>query len=638
METFAIDAETFLIRPGLLAPPLVSVQAYDGKEKVLLNHLAGALWFAGKLREGACFVGANIAYDLAVLCEYNHDLIPDVFAAYEQNRIIDVQVAQMLRDIEAGCLHFPRHDGTKGYSLASLEKHYLGRDRSEVKDDPNGWRMRYSELVDVPVSEWPEAASKYALDDVVGTWEVFQAQRSADVVDLFPQVRAAWALHLACIWGIRTEKAAVDELEKKLLAERARGRKWLLRAGFYKERRATKAEVDKGEVDRWETTAKGQRPLKLAKNMEVIQATVEKHYKRRKVVAPKTDSGKKVATDRDTLEQSGSRILKALAEMGAIDKLLTTYIPVLRQGTEVPITSRANVLVESGRTSWSSPNLQQLPSGKVIGGVREAFIARRGFLFLSCDWNSAELRAIASNNIRFFGKSKLAELFREGKDVLSQLAADSLKIPYEQFDKTGAQEKKTRNLMKVNAYGRFGGLGDKTFKEYARGYGLNLTLEEAKQTGREFYSVLPEARAYLDLVGKVTRQGPTTVTSFVSGRRRGDVEYTQLSNHMFQSLVADAGKSVMFQLAKECYAVPDSPLFGSRLLVWVHDEAVLEVPEDCAHEAAKRVEQLMVEHLEKYTEGVPAAAEAVLMRRWFKAAEPVYRDGRLCAWEPKAAA
>jgi DNA polymerase I-like protein with 3'-5' exonuclease and polymerase domains len=66
----------------------------------------------------------------------------------------------------------------------------------------------------------------------------------------------------------------------------------------------------------------------------------------------------------------------------------------------------------------------------------------------------------------------------------------------------------------------------------------------------------------------------------------------------------------------------------------VHDEIIAEVPEDRAHEAAHRIAEVMVETMNLYTPDVPARAEPALMRRWYKAADPVYVDGRLVPWEP----
>jgi hypothetical protein len=59
------------------------------------------------------------------------------------------------------------------------------------------------------------------------------------------------------------------------------------------------------------------------------------------------------------------------------------------------------------------------------------------------------------------------------------------------------------------------------------------------------------------------------------------------------------------------------------------------VPKNSAHEAAKRLEEVMVENMQTYLPDIPVKADAHLMRRWYKAAEPVYDEKqRLIPWEP----
>jgi DNA polymerase I-like protein with 3'-5' exonuclease and polymerase domains len=69
-------------------------------------------------------------------------------------------------------------------------------------------------------------------------------------------------------------------------------------------------------------------------------------------------------------------------------------------------------------------------------------------------------------------------------------------------------------------------------------------------------------------------------------------------------------------------------------MIFAHDELILEMPEEKAHEAALRQVEVMVASMKEYVPDVRVSAEPALMRRWYKDAAPVYVDGRLVPWEP----
>lgn len=151
------------------------------------------------------------------------------------------------------------------------------------------------------------------------------------------------------------------------------------------------------------------------------------------------------------------------------------------------------------------------------------------------------------------------------------------------------------------------------------------------------------------------RLGPGEVMQHHSGRIRGGLEFTSAANGFFQGLLADACKSALRRAGRECYdrtaivplqahenSVPSkyagaqSPLFGSRPIVFAHDEIIFEHPESVAHDAVMRVSEIMVEELRFYCPDVAKAckAEPTLMRKWFKGATKVVHRGRVVPWEP----
>ena len=101
----------------------------------------------------------------------------------------------------------------------------------------------------------------------------------------------------------------------------------------------------------------------------------------------------------------------------------------------------------------------------------------------------------------------------------------------------------------------------------------------------------------------------------------------------FQGMAADGAKRALFELARECWTAPESPLFGCRPVAFIHDEVLVESPKECAHEAAMRVREIMEREMMVCTPNVPASATPALATRWLKGAEPKYDDaGRLIPW------
>ena len=131
----ALDTETALIRPGLMAPPLTCVSWAVGStvEPELYDHRYGPLVFLAAMEQGHTIVGHNIAYDMTVIAAGLPEALPLIFQAYSSDRITDTMLRQKLIDIARG-----EHKGFKdavagkwvehGYSLAALAKRHLGVD------------------------------------------------------------------------------------------------------------------------------------------------------------------------------------------------------------------------------------------------------------------------------------------------------------------------------------------------------------------------------------------------------------------------------------------------------------------------------------------------------------------------------
>lgn len=184
----AFDTETFPICDDHVIPPIVC--------------LSYALRVDGELRSGIAvaaepeelravvsdlltdpsyiLVGHNAAYDMGVILKAFPEFAPQIFAAYAEGRVRDTKIAEKewrvstSGDTEYEVLPNGQHKKLS-YSLSSLEQRHLGRDRTADKGE-NSWRLNYQMLVDKPLSQWPDEAVGYALDDAIGTLEVHEAQ------------------------------------------------------------------------------------------------------------------------------------------------------------------------------------------------------------------------------------------------------------------------------------------------------------------------------------------------------------------------------------------------------------------------------------------------------------------------------
>jgi hypothetical protein len=144
----------------------------------------------------------------------------------------------------------------------------------------------------------------------------------------------------------------------------------------------------------------------------------------------------------------------------------------------------------------------------------------------------------------------------------------------------------------------------------------------------------PEMVTYFEWVNQAVGLGEATLVHPITGFVRGDVGYTDGCNHLFQHLAAQGAKRALYRAAREAYAEPDSPFFGSRPVVFVHDEIIAEVPESRAAAASTRLAQIMCEEMALLIPDVKITASPTLMRYWTKDAVETYDvNGTLVPWE-----
>ena len=635
MKTIAFDTETHLIKPGCLAPRLVCLTTYDGENEDLYLREEAVEWAHQALADDSLIlVGHNVRYDLGVLAAEDSTLMPLIFKAIEDGRVKDTQIREKLLFLAQGRLSYDYVNKKQrpSFSLATLIKNRFKVDVSESKTGEDVWRLRYNELDGVPLEEWPAEAVSYAMDDAQWTYKVYQDQATPfecegreyagpdGVTNEDEQMRAAWGLQLISLWGIRTDPDKVADLEDELIPRVEKLQKALQEAGL------TKTKKVKGEE-------------KVSKNMAAIRERVEEAYEKLDKPVPLTETGK-TSTAREVLRASGDPLLEEFGSETNAEKLLTTYIPVLQSGTVVPLNPAYDLLKESGRTSSYNPNIQNVPR---MGGVREAYVPREGTVFVACDYSTLELCALSQVCLDLFEESEMAKAINKGRDLHLAVAANILGITYDSAQrrrKEGDEKvKEARQLSKALNFGFPGGMGAASFVQFAwAGYRVKLTEDEAQDLKKDWTAAWPEMQQFFRYVGSLGAMGNEfTVEQLRTGRLRGGTNYCAGCNTFFQGLAADGAKNAIWQVAKECYVNQESPLYGCRPVAFIHDELLVEVPEDCDARtaAANRLAEVMVDAMKIYIPDVKIEAEPAAMRRWYKGAEEVRdEEGRLLCWEP----
>lgn len=656
MRIVAFDYETRLIRPGMLAPDPVCLsfaanEEYDDAKCGVFAEFEIPDGFFEWLLSADVIVGANTAFDMAVMLASRPHLAKLIFDAYAEGRVVDVQLNQQLIDNALGRLGgYVKHDGRKveyRYNLAELEERLCGRDRSAQKTG-DAWRFRYHELIGVRSDDYPMPAWQYALDDSTGALEVLDLQlaQSAPLLENAPaQAAAAFALHLESCWGLKTNDAAIDRLVESVEEDYARLTTFLQEHGLVRR--------DK----------KQSRDTKVAKEFMVAA------YERQGKPYPLTDTGD-VCLDKVACEDADCEIMEAYAGRTAARKIIDEHVPALRRGVDSVIQPSYNVMVETGRTSCRGPDTgkkrpkewcgkQKPPLDCVLDGeesrrcvvcgelapgtwgfqiqnpprkegVRECFHARPGTVYIDTDFTGLELSTLAEVCIQLVGYSTLGEMILAGIDPHLDMASQMMKISYDEAKarKHESEVKHWRNASKPGNFGFPGMLGAAGFQAYARkGYGVRLTVEECERLHATWKRRFPEFQDYFKLIKDLCSGGSGgTVTQLFSNRVRGLVPPTAAANSFFQGLGSDGAKAAVFEVARACYAQPESPLYGTRPCAFLHDQILSETLDDRErrHAAAFEQARVMVEACNRFLPNVPVRCTPALSRVFTKGAEAVF--------------
>ena len=222
IKPIAFDTETALFGTNNMSPKLACLTyAYIDSDNKLQSKIVDSLNAEKAIeklldRDDVKLVGANTAFDMGVILRNYPRLKHKIFQKYEKNLVSDVILRNALGMIERG--------KQKCYlvGLAGLRKQ-----QSDVVMEKDLWRMRYGELIGVPLSKWPEGAVKYAVTDAEETLKAYTLQKSFKNEDL--QCKASFSLELKKVEGFSADMNLASSLterkekEKKELLDKVLG-------------------------------------------------------------------------------------------------------------------------------------------------------------------------------------------------------------------------------------------------------------------------------------------------------------------------------------------------------------------------------------------------------------------------------
>ncbi|VBB16297.1 DNA polymerase I [Burkholderia stabilis] len=293
-------------------------------------------------------------------------------------------------------------------------------------------------------------------------------------------------------------------------------------------------------------------------------------------VVKKTPSGAP-STDEEVLQKLAEDypLPKLLLEHRGLSKLKSTYTDKLPRMVN-PTTGRvhtnyAQAVAVTGRLASNDPNLQNIPVRTAEGRrIREAFIASPGHRIVSADYSQIELRIMA----HISGDASLLRAFSQGEDIHRATAAEVFGVTPLEVNSD------QRRIAKVINFGLIYGMS-----AFGLASNLGITRDAAKLYIDRYFARYPGVAQYMEDTRAIAKEKGYVETVFGrrlwlpeinggNGPRRQAAERAAINAPM-QGTAADLIKLSM--IAVDDWLTRDK--LASRMIMQVHDELVLEVPD-----------------------------------------------------------
>ena len=330
-------------------------------------------------------------------------------------------------------------------------------------------------------------------------------------------------------------------------------------------------------------------------------------------------SGKKTktgySTDIEVLEglEDAHPIVGRIIEYRKLQKLKSTYAEGLLRAADPVMhrvhTSFKQTITATGRISSTEPNLQNIPIRTEMGReLRKAFIpGKPGQILVGADYSQIELRVLA----HISGDQTLIDAFRTGQDIHTRTASEVFETPMDEVNQA------MRSSAKAVNFGIVYGISD-----FGLARNLGIPRKQAKVYIEKYLERYPGVHAYMEeIVERGSRDGYVTT---LFGRRRYLPELQSPNynirsfgkrvalNTPIQGTAADIIKVAMIRVDE---ALKQKRL-KARLVLQIHDELIVEAPEEEREEVSAVLKACMENVIEL---SVPLVADVSSGRTWFDA-------------------
>ncbi|MDE7082774.1 MAG: DNA polymerase I [Clostridia bacterium] len=321
----------------------------------------------------------------------------------------------------------------------------------------------------------------------------------------------------------------------------------------------------------------------------------------------------KFTTSADVLEKLVDKhpVVADILKYRFYQKISSTYLegyrPLIGKDGLIHTTFHQTVTT-TGRLSSSNPNLQNIPIRDDEGKeLRKIFVAREGNVFIDADYSQIELRLLA----HFSGCKELIDAYNEGKDIHSTTASQVFDVPFEEVTAKMRRAAKAVNFGIIYGISDFGlarnlGVSNATAKEYIEKYFATYSsVKEYMNSNVEF----AKKHGYISTLTGRKRVIPEINSANYNLRQFGE---RAAMNMPLQGSSADIIKIAMVNVAK---ALKEEGL-KTKLILQVHDELVLEAPEEEAERAAAILKDKMENAVSLK---VPMTVEVHKGKNWYDA-------------------
>ena len=319
------------------------------------------------------------------------------------------------------------------------------------------------------------------------------------------------------------------------------------------------------------------------------------------------------STNIEVLEKLRGRhpIIDEIIRFRQLTKLKSTYadglLKVIAPDGRIHTTFQMTVTA-TGRLSSIEPNLQNIPVRQELGSeLRRMFVAKEGCVLVDADYSQIELRILA----HISGDEAMGRAFADGSDIHAVTASQVFGVPLEQVTH------EMRTSAKAVNFGIVYGISD-----FSLSQDIGVPKYVAKEYIESYFAKYSGVKRYMDSVVEQAKHDGYVTTLF--GRRRYIPELKSSNynlrsfgeraamNTPIQGTAADIIKLAMVRVADRL----KRENMRSRLILQVHDELILESPED----ECEKAKALLKEEMESVVQlSVPLRADAKSGRSWFDA-------------------